>query len=158
MESNPKRREAFANNMSYMQSRHGIDTAQAHLISAFDWISARKVIDFGGGLGDTAAEIIKYMSETICVVQDLSDVIAIATEMKSREMEPRIRFMPHKLLLGAASQGCRRFLPTMDIARPVRRGSYFRILQALIPALTTGMHVIVQEFIVPDSGTVPFYV
>jgi hypothetical protein len=151
-----KRRKAFANTMSYMQSRHGFGSAATHLISVFDWNSAKKVVEIGGGLGDTGATIVKSTSETIWVVQDLPDIIYQAQEKVSAEIKERLKLMPHNFFEEQPVKDADVFFLRW-VLHDWSDEQAMIILRALVPALNKGTHVIVQEFIVPDSGTVPFY-
>jgi SAM-dependent methyltransferase len=156
MKSNEKRKKAFANNMSYMQARHGFGSALGHLVSAFDWNSIKKVVDIGGGLGDTALEIARNTAETICVVQDLPDVISQARERDTGTFGDRVIFMEHDFFEEQPIRDADVFFLRWilhDWSDEVAK----KILRALVPALRPGSHVILQEFVVPESGQVPFY-
>jgi ubiquinone/menaquinone biosynthesis C-methylase UbiE len=156
MKTNKRRQKAFANVMSYMQSRHGFGSAAGHLISSFDWNSVKKVVDVGGGLGDTAVEIVRNTSQTVCVVQDLPDVIEEATDKMAADVRERISLMPHNFFEEQPVKDADVFFLRW-ILHDWSDENAVRILRALIPALKTGSKVIIQEFIVPESGTVPLY-
>jgi ubiquinone/menaquinone biosynthesis C-methylase UbiE len=156
MDTNEKRRVAFANVMSYMQSRHGFGSAAGHLISSFDWNSVKKVVDIGGGLGDTALEIIKNTTETTCVVQDLAPVVGQAKATELASVEDRLSFMAHNFFEDQPILDADVFFLRW-VLHDWSDDSAVKILRGLISVLKPGQHVIIQEFIVPESGTVPFY-
>lgn len=154
MRSNDGRRKAFSKVMSYMQSRPGFGFTSSHLLAAFDWNSVGKVVDIGGGLGDTGKDIVRNTKATECVVQDLPDVIAEAEQ--EVEFDGRLRFMGHNFfeeqpLKDADVYFFRWVLHDWSDMHATN------ILRSLVPALKPGSSVIIQEFIIPPSGSVPFY-
>ncbi|KAF2973069.1 hypothetical protein GQX73_g501 [Xylaria multiplex] len=157
MRSNEKRRKAFSNVMSYMQSRPGFGSGYSHMISAFDWNSVSKVIDIGGGLGDTGAYIVQNTSKTHYVVQDLPDVIeeAIGRGMYT-ELADRLTFMGHDFFQPQPMQNADAYFLRW-ILHDWSDPQAMNILRCLIPALKPGAHVIIQEFVIPPRGTLSFY-
>lgn len=156
MKSNKNRREAFSNSMSYMQARYGFGSATGHLISVFPWASVNIVVDIGGGLGDTASEIVRNTSSTKFVVQDLPDVIAQAEKSLPVSLRNRISLMPHNFFEEQPVKDADVFFLRW-VLHDWSDAEAIKILRALVPALRVGSHIIIQEFIVPESGTMPFY-
>ncbi|KAL1604783.1 hypothetical protein SLS60_004323 [Paraconiothyrium brasiliense] len=156
MKSNERQQRAFANNMSYMQTRHGFGSSLGHLISSFDWDSVKKVVDVGGGIGDTALEIVRNTKDTVCVVQDLPDVISQAKEKLTAEQQERVILMSHNFFESQPVDDADVFFLRW-ILHDWADEAAVKILRLLIPALKPGASIILQEFIVPGSGEVPSY-
>lgn len=156
MKSNERQQRAFANNMSYMQTRHGFGSSLGHLISSFDWNSAKKVVDVGGGVGDTALQIVQNTENTVCVLQDLPDVISQARAKLSEEQQERVILMSHDFFEPQPVSDADVFFFRW-ILHDWADGEAVKILRALVPVLRPGANVILQEFVVPASGEVPFY-
>lgn len=143
--------------MSHMQTRPGFGSSLTHLLSSFDWNSARKVVDIGGGLGDTSGHIIDNTSTTECVVQDLPDVIAEAHHRtSSAKFSERLTFMGHDFFEEQPVKDADVYFLRW-ILHDWSDANATKILTKLTPALKRGANVIIQEFIVPPSGTTPFY-
>ena len=139
-----------------MQTRKGMGNSHADLLSGFDWNSVDTVVDIGGGHGTTSMDIVKNTVSTRCVVQDLPNVIEGAKEPVSPELDNRISFMGHDFFM----------------EQPVKEADvyFFRwilhdwsddraslILRNLIPALKPGANIVLQEMIMPEPGTMPFF-
>jgi predicted RNA methylase len=156
METNEKRRKAFADTMSYMQSRNGVFAASNHLLTTFDWNPIGKIVDIGGGQGDTAIAIAESSMNTVCVVQDLPDVVALAEKKIPANMKSRIELTAHDFFEEQPVKDADVFFLRW-ILHDWSDENAIRIIRALIPALRPETQVVLQEFIVPESRTVPFY-
>jgi ubiquinone/menaquinone biosynthesis C-methylase UbiE len=162
MRTNSKRRTAFSNVMKHMQTRPGFGSSVTHILSSFDWASVHKVVDIGGGLGDTCKQIIEHAStlgnSTLhCVVQDLPDVIA---EVQSQELDKkygeRLSFMGHDFFQEQPVKDADVYLLRW-VLHDWSDANATKILNRLVSALKPGANVIIHEFVVPPSGSVPFY-
>jgi hypothetical protein len=153
---NEKRATAFANTMSYMQSRQGFGYSSTDLLAGFDWDSVETVVDIGGSHGKTAADIVKNTKVTKCIVQDLPDVVAEAKEQVEEAISDRISFMAHDFFKEQPVKDADVYFFRWILHdwSDIRASS---ILRQLIPALKDGASVILQEMILPDPGVLPFY-
>jgi len=156
MKSNARQEVAFANNMSYMQSRHGFGNSMGHLISSFDWSSAAKVVDVGGGLGSTAVEIARNTQNTVIVVQDLPEVISQAESQIALDMKDRVTLMAHDFFHEQPIHDADVFFFRW-ILHDWADEAAAKILKGLIPALRPGASIVLQEFVIPESGEAPYY-
>jgi ubiquinone/menaquinone biosynthesis C-methylase UbiE len=156
MKSSEQQQKAFANNMSYIQTRHGFGSSLGHLISSFNWNSVTKVVDVGGGMGDAAREIIRNTKDTVCVVQDLPDVMSQAKEKLTAEEQERLTFMSHDFFEPQPVDNADVYFFRW-ILHDWADEAAVAILKALVPVLKPNVSVLLQEFIVPESGEVPSY-
>ncbi|KAF2264998.1 putative O-methyltransferase [Lojkania enalia] len=156
MKANKRREKAFANTMSYMQKRQGLGNTTSQLLSAYDWASAKKVVDVGGSLGDTCVDIVREHPSVQCVVQDLPEVITEAEKKASSETASQIKFMAHDFFQEQPVKGADVYLLRW-ILHDWSDQRAISILRNLIPALKNGANVIVQEFILPEPGMLPSY-
>lgn len=95
MKDDARRKAAFSNTMTYMQSRPGFGFTTSHLLSNYDWASATTVVDIGGGHGSTCADIAQHNPSTRCIVQDLPEVVAEGRNLIPSALANRITFKAH---------------------------------------------------------------
>jgi hypothetical protein len=156
MNTNKQRENAFANTMSYMQVRQGMGNTTKQLLSAYDWNSAKKVVDIGGSLGDTCVEIACKYSSIRCVVQDLPEVVEKGRAKVLAEVAERVEFMAHDFFQEQPVKGADVYLLRW-ILHDWSNQKSLTILRNLIPALESGANVLIQEFILPEPGILPSY-
>lgn len=104
MTSNKRREKAVASTMSYMQERHGFENTSEQLLSAYDWASAKTVVDIGGSLGVTSADIVRKFPSVHCIVLDLPEVVADARQRVSEDVSKHITFEAHDFFKDAPIQ------------------------------------------------------
>jgi chemotaxis methyl-accepting protein methylase len=110
------------------------------------------VVDVGGSYGDVAISLARKYPKMTCIVQDLPKVISSAKIPEG--LEKQLTFMGHDFFK----------------EQPVKNADvYFlkwilhdwsdtycnKILKALTPAMKKGARVVINEFILPEPGTVP---
>lgn len=172
LDSNPEASTAFAGNMRYLSSRPGFAGMETALVRDFPWNSLSQnterfeggliVVDVGGGLGRIASQLIQHHDRLVidrCIVQDLPRVISQAKDEAPASLfsDGRAEFCPYDFLghvqpvEGADVYLFRTVLH--DWSDESARG----ILRNMVPALSPGAHVIVQDFILPPPGLLSFF-
>ncbi|MCJ1380209.1 hypothetical protein MMC17_003312 [Xylographa soralifera] len=156
MEDNPNKRDAFANVMSYAQSRQGIGFSVSHLLSSYDWASVRTVVDVGGGTGTTCTDLARNFPSIHCIVQDMPEVVAQGRAQLASDVASQITFMAHDFfqeqpIKDADVYFMRWILHDWSDKKAVS------ILKNLVPALKHGANIVLQEFVIPEPGVLSFY-
>lgn len=138
--------------MKVMTSRPAFDLSYG--TDYYDWESLREaqVVDVGGAQGHFAIALAKRYSQLRIIVQDMTKMVENAD---AGDLADRVRFMAHDL-----------FDP-----QPIRADVYFfrwifhnwsdkyciQILKAQMPALKPGARLIVQEALMPETGSVAYW-
>jgi trans-aconitate methyltransferase len=156
MKFNKRREKAFASTMTYMQERHGFGNTSEQLLSAYDWASAKQVVDIGGSLGATSADIVRKFPSIHCIVLDLPEIIVEARQKVSEDVTENITFEAHDFFQDEPIRDADVYLLRW-ILHDWSDQRAILILQNLIPGLKNGANIIVQEFILPEPGLVSFY-
>ncbi|KAI0147250.1 S-adenosyl-L-methionine-dependent methyltransferase [Xylariaceae sp. FL1272] len=140
------RANRFASSMSLMQSMPGFEPSAA--LDAYDWASLGPavVVDVGGSEGTFAIALKERFPALRVTVQDLPEVITAA----------RSRLQATDLNKAANATQCRRLFFRM-VLHDWPDESCSKVLRQLIPALRPGAHIILNEFIVPEAGSLPLY-
>ncbi|KAM5467369.1 hypothetical protein MauCBS54593_005337 [Microsporum audouinii] len=150
--ADPDRAARFGNAMKVMTSRPAFDLSYG--TDYYDWESLREaqVVDVGGAQGHFAIALAKRYSQLRIIVQDMTKMVENAD---AGDLAERVRFMAHDL-----------FDP-----QPIRADVYFfrwifhnwsdkyciQILKAQMPALKPGARLIVQEALMPETGSVAYW-
>lgn len=142
--------------MKYVQSQPDMGFSTSPLVDHFDWTSVKQVVDIGGGTGSTALELTERFDSLHCIVQDLPDVVSQGRKEGAKKSAPRVKFMEHNFFS----------------EQPVKRADVYllrwilhdwsdkkavAILTNLIPALKRGANIVLQEFVVPEPGVLPWF-
>lgn len=156
MKSNPRRREAFANVMSYAQSRQGLGFSVSHLLSSYDWASVGTIVDIGGGTGTTSMDLARNHPLIRCIVQDMPHVVAQGREQVGSDVAQQITFMAHDFFQEQPVKEADVYFLRW-ILHDWSDKKAISILKNLIPALKHGANVVLQEFVIPEPGVLSFY-
>ncbi|KAI9728204.1 MAG: hypothetical protein M1828_004665 [Chrysothrix sp. TS-e1954] len=127
------------------------------LTNGYDWssISAQQglVVDLGGAYGEAAVALTRKYPGLQCMVQEIPEIVAKAKHQAPQDVSERVSFVAHDF-----------FEPQETVARAYLFRQIFhnwsdddciKILRALVPALTPGAKVIVNDSILPPPGTIP---
>ena len=150
----PARLQRFAQAMSTFSISSTAEPAR--LISAYPWATLGKgekatLVDMGGSFGSASIVLAEQFPNLRCIVQDLPGTIA-KTKVPAG-LEDRITFMAHD------------FFTEQSVVADVY---FFRfifhdwsdkycvlILKNLVPALKPGALILINEFVLPESGATP---
>lgn len=136
---------------------NGIGSSPDFLARGYAWSSIGDrslkavVVDVGGSHGHISVALARIAPCLHFVVQDLPEAIKEAKEHVPAEIMERIEFMPHDFFT----------------EQPVKADAYLfrnifhnwsdfqvvRILKATIPALKPGAHIVVNDVLLPEPGT-----
>ncbi|TVY22560.1 O-methyltransferase [Lachnellula hyalina] len=148
--------EAFANNMKYWQSRPGFGNDHSHLLSSFDWASVESVVDIGGGTGATSVALTERFPSLHCTVQDMPEVVNQGKSQISSEAASRITFMTHDFFQEQPVKNADVYFMRW-VLHDWSDTKAIAIIRYLIPALKGGANIVLQEFLLPEPGMLPFY-
>lgn len=145
----PERAVRFANAMKVMTSKPEFDMSYG--TDYYDWASLGEVqvVDVGGARGHFAKELAKRYPQLRIVVQDMANVVENAD---LGEPLHRVRFVPHNLFDPQNIHADVFFFRWIFHNWPDQY--CIRIIKAQVPALRPGARLIIQEAIMPESGTV----
>ena len=145
----------FAGAMSAMAN--GIGSSPSFLAKGYPWSSVGNgsggavVVDVGGSRGNISVALARAAPGLKFVVQDLAEAIQDVKKDIPAEFTERIEFMPHDFFM----------------EQPIRADVYLfrnifhnwsdahvvKILKATVPALRPGAHVLVNDMLLPEPGT-----
>ncbi|KAL8760593.1 MAG: hypothetical protein Q9184_003225 [Pyrenodesmia sp. 2 TL-2023] len=123
------------------------------LADAFNWASlgTGTVVDVGGGTGGVNILLAKVFPSLKFVVQGLSEVIDGAETKVQVEPQPRIEFMAHDFFSEQPVVAKNYLLRAIFHNWPDHY--YVRILKSLVPAMTNGARLVINDSVVPAPGT-----
>ncbi|KAK9444939.1 sterigmatocystin 8-O-methyltransferase [Metarhizium brunneum] len=148
LKQNPQRAARFGNNMKAFMEMQEFNST--HVVNNYDWKSLGQVriVDVGGGPGHISLELAKHFPHLSFIVQDLE----IFSPDIPDEVGDRIKYMKHDM-----------FAPQTIHAEVY----FFRwilhnwsdkychlILKHLIPMLTPGTKIIINEICMPEPRTI----
>jgi trans-aconitate methyltransferase len=152
-EAHPERMSRFKDAMGFLQTFPGLDPS--YTVKAYDWASLGKatVVDIGGSHGLVCIALAKEFPDLQFVAQDLPKVIEDAKTQPPAALSHRVTFQAHDFFE----------------EQPVKNTDvYFRwilhdwsdkycvkILQAQIPALKPGAHLVFSERCLEEPCTLP---
>ncbi|KAI0870016.1 O-methyltransferase-domain-containing protein [Hypoxylon argillaceum] len=131
-----------------------------HLASGFDWAGLGKatVVDIGGNIGHSCVVVAKTSSDLNFIVQDIPHVVEEGTKVIKESVEPsiasRIKFQEYDFFERQPVEGAevylfRQIFHNWDFANSVR------ILKNTVASMGKNSHVLIMDFVIPDSGSVP---
>ncbi|OGM47206.1 hypothetical protein ABOM_003990 [Aspergillus bombycis] len=146
----PERSKVFGGAMANFSKgeSHRIE----HFVHGYDWKALGKgtVVDIGGSHGHISAAIAAEAPDLRFVVQDLSGTAAEGCKMLDAALKDRVTFMAHDMnhiqpVLGAQAYIFRSVLLNWP------RKYCVKFLKNLVPAMTPGALLIINEGVLPDQ-------
>ena len=149
----PSRAARFANAMSLFSSADGFEPR--HLLNAFSWASlgAGVVVDVGGSHGSISIALARSFPSLRCVVQDLPETVAKGKSEIPPDVLDRVDFMTHDFFTDQPIHGADVYLLRW-VLHDWSDKYCIKILRCLIPAMKTGARILVNDFCLPEPGTV----
>lgn len=147
----PERAKPVANAMDLLAQITPVD----QLVHCYPWaeLGSATVVDIGGGRGPVSIALAQAFPALTCIVQDLPALAQSGTEALPPGLAGRVKFMPHNFFdQQPVKHADVYFFRYIFHDWPEDHG--VKILRALIPALKVGSRVIINEFAIPDRGTV----
>ncbi|ORY18123.1 cercosporin toxin biosynthesis protein [Clohesyomyces aquaticus] len=151
LSSHPDRAQRFAGAMS-STSKASLDA----LSSYFDWSglpTGSTVVDVGGSQGHVSVHLARKFPHLKFVVQDLGAVVDGAEDKIPEELKSRVQTMAHDMFTQQPVSADVYLLRYVLHDWPDKY--CIRVLQKLIPAMTKGAKVVIQDHLLPEPGTLP---
>ncbi|KAI9163946.1 Grayanic acid biosynthesis cluster O-methyltransferase [Paramyrothecium foliicola] len=153
----PERARRFANAMKSFTQGTGFELH--HITDTFPWgeLGEGTVVDVGGSQGFVCFALAKKFPSLSFVVQDLEPVIDGArtlAQSNTAESSARVEFMVHDFLTEQPVHGAVAFIMRW-VLHNWSDEYCINILKNLIPALTPGAKIIVNDTVLPPIGTMP---
>ena len=153
--SQPERARRFGCALQFFVKGESWDLK--HLLRGFDWASVDHaggvVVDIGGGNGQVSQYLARHTQHAQFVVQDLPHVASTAPAQLPDDLRNKIGFVAHDFF--EPQPATSEVLPTIFLLRLVLHNwsdTYaVRILRNLIPAMRTGVKVLVYEYVLEDG-------
>lgn len=143
----------FAEAMSCFTN--GLGNRPSLLIKGYPWASIGNgtgtVVDVGGSKGSVCDEIAQAVPGLKFLIQDLPDMIRGAKETITSDFTGRIEFMEHDFFTEQPIKADAYLLRC--IFHNWADSNVIKILRALVPALRSGVKIIVNDFLIPEPGT-----
>ena len=135
--------------MSGFAERTGVHT----LASAFDWSSVSTVVDVGGGWGEVSLDLAQRFGHIAFTVQDLKHVIEGRPACESKDLRSRVEYVEHNFFAPQNKEDADVYY-FRYIFHNYPDESCVKLLQAQIPALKPGAHVLIQDVVIPEPRDV----
>ncbi|KAF2202563.1 S-adenosyl-L-methionine-dependent methyltransferase [Delitschia confertaspora ATCC 74209] len=148
-ERNPERAKRFAGAMSGT-STASLD-ALAHLFS-WEELSTNKplVVDIGGSKGHVSMHLARRFPHLSFVVQDKASVLE--GTRAPYELQDQIEFMVHDMFTKQPVKGADVYL-LRYVLHDWPNKYCVNVIQNLIPCLKRGAKIVIQDFLLPEPGT-----
>ncbi|PYI03401.1 putative O-methyltransferase [Aspergillus sclerotiicarbonarius CBS 121057] len=146
---NPSRAQRFAAAMA-TTSTASLDALSSH----FDWNqlpSNSTVVDLGGSQGHVSVHLARKFPHLRFIVQDIAEVVEGATDKLPDDVKGRVEFIAHDMF---EEQPVRAEVYLMRYVLHDWQDKYcVEILRNLVPSLKAGSKVVLQEYLLPEPGT-----
>lgn len=149
----PDRARRFAAAMSAFANGHG--NSPSFLAQNYPWATIQKggtVVDVGGSKGNISVLLANKFPDLHFIVQDLPDMISGAMKTMPTEFQTRIEFQAHDFFTEQPVHGADIYL-LRNIFHNWSDSHAIRILKSLIPSLKPGLKLVVNDYVLPEPGT-----
>lgn len=147
----PERAKPVMNTMDLLARITPVD----QLLNNYPWAELGKatVVDIGGGRGPVSIALAKRFPQLSLIVEDLHGPVNTGTDALDTSLSNRVSFVEHNFFNEQPIKGADvYFFRYIFHDWPEAYG--IKILRALIPALKAGSRIVVNEFAIPERGTV----
>lgn len=147
----PDRARRFAGAMSAMASKSGLEA----LATYFEWGNLPKkatVVDVGGAKGHVSVHLAQSFDHLRFIVQDMPQVVSGASEMIPETLKARVSVVAHDMFMEQPVKHADVYL-LRRVLHDWPDKYCIKILQNLVPALKKGAKIVLQEHLLPESGS-----
>ncbi|PVI08121.1 sterigmatocystin 8-O-methyltransferase [Periconia macrospinosa] len=153
LKQDPSKALRFAAGMRFLQLHPAFDVS--HLFTSLGWDKEYQgvLVDIGGSTGSIAREFLGRYPNLVCHVQDLPEMIGEG--VVEDEFRGRLHFVPQDIF---TAQSVRADVYLLRSLLHDWSDKYaIQIIRNLIPGLSKGSKVIVNEVCLPEPNTISFY-
>ena len=153
---NLARAQRFADAMTLFSTDEGY--SPRHLLENCAWANLGKatVVDIGGSHGVVCIALAKKFPSLHCIVQDRPETVKDGPVNVPPELAGRVTFSAHDFFTEQPIKDADVYFLRW-ILHDWSDKYCIRILRALIPALKKGARVILNEYVLPEPGTILAY-
>lgn len=147
---NPSRAENFAAAMA-TTSTASLDALSTH----FPWSEVppnSTVVDLGGSKGHVSIHLARKFPHLHFCVQDLPEVVNGALDMLPEDVKGRVEFVAHDMFNEQQIKNADVYL-LRYVLHDWPDKYCIDVLRKLIPGLKPGAKVVIQEYLLPEPGT-----
>ncbi|MCJ1277463.1 hypothetical protein MMC21_005276 [Puttea exsequens] len=150
----PERAKVFGSAMGNFS--RGVSHRVEHLVGGYDWKGLGKgsVVDIGGSHGHISIAIADAAPDLSFVVEDLPYTAADGDKLLPEKYRSRISFLGHDMHNAQPVHGASLYL-FRSVLLNWPDAHCIRFLRALIPALTPGARILINEGVLPEPETSP---
>jgi hypothetical protein len=146
-----KRAGRFANSMAWFHARPGLSVHHLTEEKTMKWGDVKKVVDVGGSYGTVCSALLKLHPGLQCVVQDLPKVISSV-----QPSADNLTFMAHDFFKEQPVKDADLYLLRW-VLHDWSDLYAVKILKALVPAMSPGSRLVINEFCLPEPGEASLY-
>lgn len=141
----------FASAMSSFANGHG--NSPSFLVQGYPWdkVGNGTVVDVGGSKGKISMLLAQQYPGLKCTVQDLPEMIADAAEKLPSDLQGRIEFQAYDFFTPQTKQADLYLF--RNIFHNWSDSHAVKILKALTNALQPGAKIVINEYLLPEPGT-----
>lgn len=142
----------FAGAMSSFANGHG--NSPSFLVQNYPWntIGTGTVVDVGGSKGNISVLLAKQFPGLSFIIQDLPEMISGVSDTIPAEFQSCIKFQAHDFFTEQPVHGADVYL-FRNIFHNWSDSHAIRILKALVPALRPGSRLVINDYVLPEPGT-----
>ena len=128
------------------------------LLAGYDWSSlgSATIVDVGGGYGPVSIGLAREFPHLTFVVQDFADVVLGASRNMPPELSDRISFMAYDMLNPQPVKDAEVYF-FRAIFHNWTDSYCVKILRNQIPALNSRARLLINDFVLHEPGSLPWY-
>ncbi|PWY87083.1 O-methyltransferas-like protein [Aspergillus sclerotioniger CBS 115572] len=149
--AHPEMARRFAGAMSFLAAGHG--NSPSHLVQGYPWdtLGSGTIVDVGGSKGNISTLLAQKYRRLKFIVQDLPSMIQGVAETLPDDVRDRVEFQAYDFFTTQPVQADVYLF--RNIFHNWSDSHATRILQALVPALRPGARIVVNDYLLPEPGT-----
>ncbi|KAF1815937.1 O-methyltransferase [Eremomyces bilateralis CBS 781.70] len=153
----PNRGMRFANSMGAYSANPTYSAD--HVLKGYPWRSlppAASIVDIGGSHGSIPIALAKEFGDINFIIQDLPMIIESVPALPDEEWASRVKFMSHDFFTEQPVKDADIYYFRW-IMHGYADSNAAQLLKHLIPALKPGARILINDYVLPEPGTVSWW-